>query len=125
MYGLIILTVKDLVVTKFGEKVWRKICASANVAEVRHSHPDTKQNRPLLDWGASMELICDRIMYNLRTTLMMFFTRLLGPFPRPWTLLSLKLWKPQAIGLFRTSLLRSTEGCSRWPAKPLRRRYET
>lgn len=35
MYGLILLTVKDLVVTKFGEKVWRKICAAANAAEVR------------------------------------------------------------------------------------------
>lgn len=35
MYGLILLTVKDLVVTKFGEKVWRKICAAANASEVR------------------------------------------------------------------------------------------
>lgn len=34
MYGLILLTVKDLVVTKFGEKVWRKICAASNAAEV-------------------------------------------------------------------------------------------
>jgi hypothetical protein len=34
MYGLIILTVKDLVLKKFGEKAWKKICSAANASEV-------------------------------------------------------------------------------------------